>query len=70
MKQSFKLKTNPMKSPRLADEWEPYLTEKRDEQTRLTQALNIAEADLNTRVYQLFDLTPDEILLLQKEVEH
>lgn len=38
--------------------------------TRLTRALNDAEAELNDRVYRLFNLTPDEIKLLQKEVEH
>lgn len=70
LKQSFKLAANPMKNPRVADEWEPYLEEKRTEQTRLTSALNDAEGELNDRVYRLFDLTPDEIKLLQKEVEH
>lgn len=70
LKQSFKLASNPMKNPRLADEWEPYLEEKRVEQTRLTRALADAEGELNDRVYRLFDLTPDEIKLLQKEVEH
>jgi len=30
LKQSFKLPTSPMKNPRLADEWEPYLQEKRN----------------------------------------
>ena len=70
LKQSFKLAANPMKNPRLADEWEPYLAEKRAGQTRLTRALHAAEAELNDRVYRLFNLTPDEIQLLQKEVEH
>lgn len=70
LKQSFKLATNPMKNPRTADEWEPYLTEKRAEQTRLTRALQDAEAELNDRVYRLFQLTPEEIQLLQREVEH
>ncbi len=70
LKQSFKLKANPMKNPRVADEWEPYLQEKRNDNARLTQALNDAEAELNDRVYRLFDLTTDEIKLLQKEVEH
>ena len=28
-KQSFKLPANPLKSPRVADEWESYLAEKR-----------------------------------------
>ena len=70
LKQSFKLASNPMKNPRTADEWESYLDEKRAEQTRLTAALTAAEAEINDRVYRLFDLTPDEIRLLQKEVEH
>ena len=58
------------KNPRAADEWEPYLQEKRDENARLTTALADAEAELNDQVYRLFDLTADEIKLLQKEVEH
>jgi len=70
LKQSFKLPSNPMKNPRTADEWESYLVEKRAEQTRLTHALNAAEIEINERVYRLFDLTPDEIRLLQQEVEH
>jgi hypothetical protein len=70
LKQSFKLPTNPLKNPRLADEWEPYLQEKRDENALLTRALNDAEAELNDRVYRLFNLTADEVKLLQKEVEH
>lgn len=70
LKQSFKLPANPMKNPRAADEWEPYLREKQDENTRLTRALKDAEAELNDRIYRLFDLSPDEIKLLQKEVEH
>ncbi|MEO8350928.1 MAG: DNA methyltransferase [Chthoniobacteraceae bacterium] len=70
LKQSFKLAANPMKNPRIADEWEPYLHEKRADQTRLTLALQDAEAELNERVNRLFALTPAEIELLQKEVEH
>jgi SAM-dependent methyltransferase len=70
LKQSFKLPANPMKNPRLADDWEPYLQEKRDENTRATSALAAAESELNDRVYHLFKLTADEIKLLQKEVEH
>ena len=38
--------------------------------TRLTSTLSTAEAELNDRVYRLFDLTADEVKLLQKEVEH
>jgi hypothetical protein len=70
LKTSFKLKTNPMKNPRLADEWESYIIEKKTDQTRLTAELEAAEAELNDRVYRLFDLTPDEVKLLEKEVEH
>lgn len=70
LKQSFKLVSNPMKSPRTADEWESYLQEKRAEQNRLSATLSAAEAEINERVYRLFDLSPDEIRLLQKEVEH
>jgi hypothetical protein len=70
LKQSFKLPANPLKSPRVADEWEPYLTEKRADHARLSRLLSDIEADLNNRVYRLFDLTRDEIALLQKEVEH
>ncbi len=54
----------------LADQWEPYLIENRQSVDRLTHALADAETDLNDRVYALFQLTPDEIKLLQREVEH
>jgi hypothetical protein len=70
LKQSFKLPTSPMKNPRVVDEWEPYLQEKQKENARLTRALADAEADLNDRVYRLFNLTADDVRLLQKEVEH
>ena len=70
LKQSFKLPANPMKNPRAADEWEPYLQKKRDENARLTRDLADAETELNDRVYRLFNLTADEVKLLQKEVEH
>ena len=70
LKESFRLPANPMKNPRLADEWEPYLREKRDENASLTRALADAEAELNDRGYRLFNLTAEEIRLLQKEVQH
>ena len=57
----------PLKSPRVADEWEPYLAEKRAAVDRRTHQLAAAETAINDR---LFDLTPDEIALLQREVEH
>ena len=61
---------NPLKNPRTADEWEPYLAEKRSELDRLARKLADNEADLNDRVYRLFQLTPAEIALLEREVEH
>lgn len=70
LKVSFKLQANPFRHPRTADEWEPYLAEKREEFERLTRELSDAEAELNDRVYRLFDLTAEEIRLLQREVEH
>ncbi len=70
LKSSFRLKTNPFSSPRAADEWEPYLLEKRLVVERMSNELASAEAELNDRVYHLFNLTPDEIKLLQREVEH
>lgn len=70
LKTSFKLKDSPFQSPRVADEWEPYLAEKKAEVERLSRQLADAEAELNDRVYRLFDLTRDEIQLLQREVEH
>lgn len=47
LKTSFKLKRNPLKNPRVADEREPYLSEKKDEVERLTRELNDVESKLN-----------------------
>ncbi len=70
LKTSFKLTKNPFQSPKTADEWEPYLRDKKVEHDALTRQLADAEAEINERVYRLFDLTKDEIALLQREVEH
>ena len=70
LKTSFKLRANPLKSPRVADEWEPYLAEKRAAVDRLTHQIAAAETAINDRVFRLFDLTPEEFTLLQREVEH
>jgi hypothetical protein len=70
LKASFKLTGNPFKKPKVADEWEDYLDEKRNEVLRMARDLADAEAELNDRVYRLFDLTPEEIKLLKREVEH
>ncbi len=70
LKTSFKLKQSPFKNPRVADEWEPYIDEKRAEVARLTKEISESETELNDRVFRLFSLTSEEIRLLQKEVEH
>ncbi len=70
LKASFKLSADPFKNPRTADEWEPYLVEKQAAVHHLARELADTEAELNDRVYRLFQLTPDEIKLLQREVEH
>jgi len=70
LKTSFKLPSNPLKNPRTADEWEPYLAEKRAENQRLAQSIADAETEINERVFRLFNLTADEITLLMREVEH
>ncbi|MFO0801743.1 MAG: DNA methyltransferase [Gemmataceae bacterium] len=70
LKKSFKLSRSPFSNPKTADDWEPYLKEKKIEVDGLRQKLADAEAEINERVYRLFNLTPDEIKLLQREVEH
>jgi hypothetical protein len=70
LKASFHLAASPFRTPRIADEWESYLAEKRTSVETLTRRLADAEAELNDRVYQLFQLTPREIRILQREVEH
>ena len=70
LKASFKLPASPFRNPRTADEWEPYLAEKRAAVDRLSRELSALETDLNARVFRLFHLTPAEIALLQREVEH
>jgi len=70
LKTSFKLRSNPLKNPRTADEWEPYLAERRAEIDRQTRELADVEAELNDRVFALFQLTQSEMQLLQREVEH
>ena len=70
LKTSFKLRKNPFQNPKTADEWEPYFLGKKAERDTLTRQLDDTEAEINDRVYRLFNLTKAEIALLQKEVEH
>ncbi len=70
LKKSYRLTDNPMKNPHTADQWESYLEEKRAKVDDLSRQLADTEAELNDRVFRLFELTTAEIKLLQKEVEH
>ena len=70
LKTSFKLKKNPFTNPTTADEWEPYLTSKRNEVEALRRQLANAEAEINDRVFKLFNLNSEEVKLLLREVEH
>ncbi len=70
LKTSFKLKASPFTNPKIADEWEPYLNDKKVHVARSASALSDSERELNERIYRLFSLSPDEIKLLEREVEH
>jgi hypothetical protein len=55
---------------RVADRsaWEDWLTRDRAEIARLSAEIATAEARIDSIVYNLFDLTPDEIALLENVV--
>ena len=46
-------------------DWEAYLAENAAEVRRLTDEIATAEREIDQIVYRLFDLTPDEIALLE-----
>lgn len=46
-------------------EWEGYLRAEQAEHARLTAEIIRLETELNAQVYRLFDLTPDEIALIE-----
>jgi type I restriction-modification system DNA methylase subunit len=50
------------------NEWENWISETRQQIHSLTAKISALEADINTRVYALFDLTPDEITLLESSL--
>ncbi len=52
------------------DEWEALLRDWRGGHDGLTARIVALEEELNDRVYRLFQLTPDEIKILDREVEH
>lgn len=49
-------------------DWEDWITRDRAEIARLTAEITKAEADIDAIVYGLFDLTPDEIALLEASI--
>ena len=51
------------------DGWEKYLGEKSAEVIRLTAEIEVAEREIDAVVYKIFDLTPDEIKLLEDSLE-
>ena len=48
--------------------WEDWITRDRAEIARLSAEIAAAEARIDSIVYSLFDLTPDEIALLESVV--
>ncbi len=48
------------------DDWETFLTTDRAEHARLTSEIIQLETELNARVYALFDLTPEEIAIVEE----
>jgi hypothetical protein len=51
------------------DGWEKYLADKSAEVIKLTAEIEAAEREIDAIVYKLFDLTPDEIKLLEASLE-
>jgi hypothetical protein len=49
-------------------EWETYLTAQAAEVLKLDTEIEKAEREINAIVYRLFDLTPDEIALLEASI--
>lgn len=50
------------------NDWEGWLADTRAEIDRLTSRINAAESEINARVYALFELTKDEIQLLESSI--
>ena len=49
-------------------DWEDWITRDREEIARLTAEIAQAEAQIDSIIYELFDLTPDEIAMLESAV--
>lgn len=57
-------------SPKAQAEWEPWLAEQRTRHEKLTATIIDGEIELNARVYRLFDLTDDEIKLIEESTKY
>jgi hypothetical protein len=68
LKKSFKLAKSPWEDPRAADNWEPFWKTEHARHASLSRSIADAEAEINRRVYRLFDLSPEEIALLEQAV--
>jgi len=65
VKRAFKIEI-PVKD---RDDWEKYLAEQSAEVIKLTAEIKIAEREIDAIVYELFDLTPAEVKLLEDSLE-
>jgi len=52
------------------DDWEDWLAGRRAEHERLTAEIVRREIDLNARVYDLFDLAPEEIRVIEESTKY
>ena len=52
------------------DEWEDWLEERCGQHKRLSDEIVHLETELDERVYQLFDLTPDEIQVIEENTKY
>jgi hypothetical protein len=52
------------------DEWDTFLTDRRTQHERLTGEIVALETELNERVYRLFDLTAEEIRLIEETTKY
>ncbi len=51
------------------DDWQAYLDDHREKMERLDADITQAERELNAIVYRLYDLTPDEIAVLESAID-
>jgi hypothetical protein len=52
------------------DDWDSLLADRRREHERLTGEIVALETELDERVYCLFDLTPEEIRIIEETTKY